>query len=98
MSIKQVQISTTQQGAPAVDISTVDLWLPDGDQVQWLGTGPYEVSFPSGSPFASSSFNCPSGSSTPLSSGPIKTGSTGPYKYNVQIGSKILDPTIKIHP
>jgi len=98
MAIKQIQVSVNSQGAPIVDIPDVDVWKPDGDQVQWNGTGPYMIDFVGSSPFSSSSFSCPSGSSTPLSSGPIKAGATGSYKYKVIIGSNVLDPTVKVHP
>jgi len=98
MAIKQVHVSSNSQGSPIVDIPDVDIWVPDGDQVQWVGTGPYMIDFVGSSPFSSSSFSCPDGSSTPLSSGPIKVGATGSYKYNVKIGSKVLDPNVKVHP
>jgi len=98
VTIKQVQVSCNAQGSPVVNIPDVTLWSPDGDQMQWLGNGPYEVHFPSGTPFANSSFNCPAGSSTPLSSGPIQQGATGVYKYNVRIGTKVLDPRVTVSP
>jgi len=98
VAVKQIQVSANAQGCPAVNISDVALWSPDGDEAQWLGTGPYEVYFPDESPFSNSSFNCPSGSSAPLNSGPLKVGATGVYKYNVRIGTQVLDPKITVHP
>jgi len=98
MAIKQVRVSTSAQGSPIVDVPDVDVWVPNGDEVQWTGTGPYTIDFAGNSPFSSSSFSCPDGSSTPLLSGPINVGATGTYKYNVKIGSKVLDPNVKVHP
>ena len=98
MAIKQIQVSVNAQGSPVVNIPDVTLWSPDSEQAQWLGMGPYEVYFPTQSPFASSSFNCPSGSSAPLNSGPLKAGATGVYKYNVRIGTQVLDPKITVRP
>ena len=98
MAIKQIQITANAQGSPVVNIPDVTLWSPDGDQAQWNGTGPYEVYFPTESPFSNSSFNCPSGSSAPLCSGPLNVGATGDYKYNVRIGTKVLDPKVTVKP
>lgn len=96
--IQEIHVSTNAQGVPIVNLPDVEIWSTKGDQVQWVGTGPYVVYFPAGSPFASSTFTCPAGSSNPQSSGPITAGATGSYKYNVVINGRILDPRIKIKP
>ena len=96
--IQQIRVSTNAQGMPQVNIQDLEIWSTQGDQVQWVGVGPYVVFFSSGSPFASSTFTCPAGSSTPQSSGPITAGASGSFKYNVQVNGKILDPRIIVKP
>ena len=98
MAIQQIQVSVGAAGSPVVNVPDVTIWSTNGDQVQWTGAGPFEIYFPSGTPFASDNFVCLAGSSAPVSSGPINSGATGTFKYNVSINGKVLDPKIKIKP
>ena len=97
-TVKRVQVTTDSQGSPAVNTPDVEIWSTKGDQVEWAGTGPFIIDFGGNTPFSASIFTNMSASSAVLVSGPIKTGATGPYKYSVKIGSKVLDPRIIIQP
>jgi len=93
-SVKLIVVGVDSQGNPTVNLSSVDLWSTLGDECKWMSSNiPFQITFASGSPFAASSFSGPS-----AASGAIRAGATGPYKYSVQVGAKILDPEIKVHP
>ena len=97
MAIKQIAVTSDAQGNPGVNIEDLDIWSTEGDQVHWTGSAMFIIDFQGNSPFASSVFsNGEMG--VGASSGPIKAGATGSYKYNVKIGSKTLDPIVKVHP
>jgi hypothetical protein len=93
-SIKLVTIAVDAQGNPTCNPMEVDIWSTLGDTVKWMSSGiGFLIIFASGSPFAESRFSGPS-----ISSGAIQAGASGGYKYSVQVGSKILDPGLKVHP
>jgi len=93
-SVKLITIGVDAQGNPTCTPLSVDIWSTLGDTVKWMSSGvAFLITFASGSPFAESRFSGPM-----ASSGAIQPGATGNYKYSVQVGSKILDPDVKIHP
>jgi hypothetical protein len=51
------------------------------------------ITFPLSSPFSLSSFYGPN-----ATSGPIRTGVAGSFKYSVDVDGKILDPKVGVHP
>ena len=93
-SVKLITVSVDSQGNPIVDHADVDLWSTNSDTCKWVSANiPFQITFAAGSPFAQSSYSGPS-----APSGAIQSGATGPYKYSVQVGSKILDPKLIVHP
>lgn len=93
-SVTIITVSVDASGNPTVDQANVDLWSTNGDTCKWMSANiPFKITFAAGSPFAQSSYSGPS-----APSGAIKAGATGSYKYSVQVGGKILDPAIIIHP
>jgi plastocyanin len=93
-SVKLVTVGVDAQGNPTCSPTTVDIWSTVGDTVKWVSSGvAFLITFASSSPFAESRFSGPM-----ASSGAIQPGATGSYKYSVQVGSKILDPDVKVHP
>jgi hypothetical protein len=93
-SVKLITVSVDAQGNPTVDQANVELWSTNSDTCKWVSANiPFKITFAAGSPFAQSSYSGPS-----ASSGAIQSGATGPYKYSVQVGSKILDPMVIIRP
>ena len=89
---KSVRIKLVN-GLPTVDSDAVELWSTKGEQIEWISDHDFVICFPHDSPFESRHFY--PGSPT---SGKIKHGATGRYKYSVEIGGKILDPTIIVRP
>jgi hypothetical protein len=91
---KLVTIGVDAQGTPTCTPMTVDLWLNLGDTVKWVSAGlAFRITFGSGTPFDSVVFSGPL-----ASSGSLKDGATGVYKYSIQIGDGVLDPDVKVHP
>lgn len=91
---KVITISVDSQGNPAASPADQTIWSTLGDSVKWLSSGfGFVINFAAGSPFAASTFNGPI-----ALSGAIQAGATGPYKYSVQVGTKILDPKIIVRP
>jgi len=93
-SVKLIVVGVDAQGNPTVDFANVDLWSTLGDQCKWVSSNiSFQINFAAGSPFGASKF-----SGTSVASGALQPGATGAYKYSVQVGSKILDPQISVHP
>jgi hypothetical protein len=93
-SVKLITIDVDAHGNPTCSPLNVDVWSTMGDTVKWISSGiGFLITFDSGSPFTESRFSGPS-----VSSGAIKAGASGPFKYSVNIGGKILDPRIAVHP
>ncbi len=93
-SVKLVTIGVDAQGNPTATPTDLDIWSTMGDQVKWMGPGiPFQIIFAADSPFSQSRFNGPQ-----ASSGPIRSGASGEYKYSVQVGNKVLDPKIIVRP
>jgi hypothetical protein len=91
---KLITVAVDGQGNPTVDQDSVDLLSTSGETCRWVSANiPFRIIFAANTPFAASSFSGPS-----APSGAIKPGATGPYKYSVQVGNKILDPRLVIHP
>lgn len=91
---KVITIGVDSQGNPTASPSDQIIWSTLGDEVKWLSSGlSFVVNFAAGTPFAASTFNGPI-----ALSGSIQSGATGPYKYSVQVGTKILDPKVIVRP
>lgn len=89
---KSVKINL-DNGMPSVDCDAIELWSTKGEQVEWVSEHDFVICFPRESPFESRHFHPRS-----PASGRIKEGATGRYKYNVEIGGRVLDPTIIVKP
>jgi len=93
-SVKLITIGVDAQGDPTCTPMEVDIWSTLGDTVKWMSSGiTFLITFASGSPFAETHFSGPI-----VSSGAIQAGASGGYKYSVNVGGKILDPDLKVHP
>ncbi len=93
-SVKLITVGVDSQGNPTVNPVDCALLSTTGEQCKWMSSNiPFQINFAAGSPFAQSEFSGPS-----APSGAIQSGATGPYKYNVTVGAKVLDPRVIIHP
>jgi hypothetical protein len=93
-SVVQITVGIDSAGNPTVDQTDVTLWSTKGDSCKWVSANiPFMITFAAGTPFANSNFSDVSGTS-----GAIQTGATGPYKYSVRVGTKILDPRLIVRP
>ena len=91
---KLIKVAVDAQGNPTVDQDSVDLWSTSGETCKWVSANiPFRIIFSANTPFAESSFSGPS-----ASSGSLHPGATGTYKYSVQVGNKVLDPKLVVHP
>jgi len=92
--IKIVTVGVDANGNPTCNPMDVDLWSTEGDTMKWHSSGiAFLITFDSGSPFTESRFSGPS-----ASSGAIRPGVSGSFKYSVNVAGKILDPKVGIHP
>jgi hypothetical protein len=91
---KVVTIGVDAQGNPTCDPMDIDIWSTLGDTINWASSGiVFLITFPLSSPFSLSSFYGPN-----ASSGPIRAGVAGSFKYSVDVNGKILDPKVGVRP
>jgi hypothetical protein len=91
---KVITIGVDAQGNPTCNPMDIDIWSTLGDTINWVSSGiVFLITFPLSSPFALSSFYGPN-----ASSGPIRAGVSGSFKYSVHVSGKILDPKVGVHP
>jgi len=91
-----VKIRHNPGNAPSVDLDSVEIWGPQGDEVEWTcdaADKEFHVRFEGNSPFEQNHYH-----SKNNRSGKVKPNASGRYKYTVDIDGKILDPTVIVHP
>jgi hypothetical protein len=97
---RPIMVSVGADGMPEVD--TESLTVCEGDTVRWIFRGAarqFSILFTSAddSPF---DWNRQTGATVTgvVRAGAVKDGEETPYKYDVQVGSKTLDPKIIVVP
>jgi hypothetical protein len=93
---KKLHVKKHANGKPYVDQDPIEIWSTNNEELQFVADDPrtvFYVCFPEKTPFAQYHYS----SADPLS-GPIQSGATGEYKYNLEIDGEIVDPIVIIRP